>query len=213
MRVSARTLILVGAVLLRPHTLSAQHTPPTPEQVEAFAERARSQREMGQEARVPKKILEELVTRAASDDPNCDAGDEKNWEAHQILLEANVLGGLAIQGRGQCFCSPTGNCDFWIYQLRNGRYRAVLKIGTVQTFGFLKSTTHGYPDLVVWSHGSATDSGAQLFRFNGDRYGGSGSWEEEYQYLDEHDQIVRPDKPRITPHFESGDELPHEVKP
>jgi len=208
MRVSAITLILVGVVLLRPHTLSAQHTPPTLEQVEAFAERARSQREVGKEASIPKKILKELVAANPSDDPGCDAGDGKNWEAHQFLLEANAPGGLAIQGRGQCFCSPTGNCDFWIYQLRNGRYRVILEIGTVQTFGFLKSRTHGYPDLVVWSHGSATDYGVRLFRFRGGRYAASGSWEEEYQYLDEHDQIVKPDKPRITPQFESGDELP-----
>jgi hypothetical protein len=78
----------------------------------------------------------------------------------------------------------------------------------VQTFGFLRSRTHGYPDLVTWSHGSATDRSAQLFRFDGNQYVDSGGWEEEYEYLDEDGQTVTPDKPRITSHFWGKDAIP-----
>jgi len=80
-------------------------------------------------------------------------------------------------------------------------------------FGFLKSRTRGYPDLVTWSHGSATESGGRLFRFDGNRYVASGSWDEEYEYLGDDGKIVTPDRPRIKSHFSSKDELPDEVKP
>jgi hypothetical protein len=80
-------------------------------------------------------------------------------------------------------------------------------------FGFLKSRTHGYPDLVTWTHGSATEYGARLFRFDGNRYVACGGWDEEYEYLGDDGQIVKPDKPRITSHFSSKDEIPSEVKP
>jgi hypothetical protein len=89
----------------------------------------------------------------------------------------------------------------------------VLKRGSVQSFGFLKSRTHGCPDLVTWSHGSATMSGARLFRFDGYRYVASGGWDVEFEYLGDDGQIVKPDKPRITSHFTSKDQLPREVTP
>ncbi len=79
-------------------------------------------------------------------------------------------------------------------------------------FGFLKSRTHDYPDLVTWSHGSATEYGGRLFRFDGNRYGTSGGWDEEYEYLGDDGRIVKPHKPRITSHFSSEDALPKEVK-
>ena len=119
----------------------------------------------------------------------------------------------AIKGGGGCFCSPTGNCAFWIYQLKDGKYRAVLSRGSVQSFGFLKSRSHGYPDLVTWSHGSATMSAAKLYRFDGNRYVASGGWDVEFEYLGDDGQIVKPDEPRITSHFTSKDQLPQEVKP
>jgi hypothetical protein len=120
---------------------------------------------------------------------------------------------LAIQGQGGCFCSPTGNCELWIYEIKGGKFRAILKRGSVQAFGFLKSRTHGYPDLITWTHGSATDHGARLFRFDGIRYAASGGWEEETEYLDSKGKLVETDKPRITSHFSRQDQIPNEVNP
>ena len=213
MHLSASALLLAATVLLWPPTLPAQHTPPTAREVEAFAERARSGRTVGKEVRLPDWLFNELVADLPADHPYCHPKDRNILGAHQIFLGSNLQGGLAIQGQGTCFCSPTGNCEFWIYQLKSGKYRAVLRRGSVQVFGFLKSRTHGYPDLVTWSHGSATDSGGRLFRFDGNRYVASGSWDEQYEYLGDDGKIVTPDKPRITPHFSSKDELPAEVKP
>lgn len=213
MPMSANALLLATTFLFWPHTLPTQHTPPTAREVEAFAKRAHSERTVGKEVRVPERLFNELVAGLPADEPFCHPENRNILEAHQILLGSNLPGGLAIQGQSTCFCSPTGNCEFWIYQLKSGKYRAILKLGSVQMFGFLKSRTHGYPDLVTWSHGSATESGGRLFRFDGNRYVASGRWDEEYEYLGDDGKIVTPDKPRITPHFSSKDELPDEGKP
>jgi hypothetical protein len=213
MRASANALFLATTVLLWPRPLPAQRIPPTTREVEAFAERAHSEQYVGKEVRLPDRIFNQLVTGLPADYPPCHPKERNILEAHQIFLRSNLGDGLAIQGQGGCFCSPTGNCEFWMYQLKSGKYRAILKRGSVQVFGFLKSLTHGYPDLVTWSHGSATDSGARLFRFDGNRYVASGGWDEDYEYLGDDGKIVTLTKPRITSHFSSEEQLPNKVKP
>jgi len=163
---------------------------------------------MGKEVHVPDLISDELMADAPSDYPPCDPKDRNDLGAHEISLGAGRANVLAIQGRGDCFCSPTGNCELWIYRVRHGAYRQLLAIGTVQIFGFVKSATNGYPDLVAWSHGSATDYEVRLFRFNGHRYEDSGGWDEEYEYLDESGEVVDVKKPRIIPHFSSEEQIP-----
>jgi hypothetical protein len=139
--------------------------------------------------------------------------DRKSFEAHQFFLKPNLRGGLAILGRDECFCSVTGNCELWVYQHKNGKYQVILETNAIQMFGFLKSQTHGYPDLVTWTHESATEYEAQLFRFDGNRYAPSGGWRVDYQYLGPDGQIVTPAEPRITSHFSSEAQLPSEPKP
>jgi hypothetical protein len=212
-RVAAEALLVVSIVLSWPRTLSAQHTPPTASEVEAFVKRAHSELNPGKQVRVPDWILKQLMAGVSASSPDCGTGNRSNLEAHQILLGPNLLGGLAILGQGGCFCSPTGNCALWIYQLKDGKYRMILKLGSVQLFGFLKSQTHGYPDLITCSHGSATEHWFGLFRFNGDRYVASGGWDEQYEYLDDHGQVVELDKPRIISGFSGKDQLPNEAKP
>lgn len=212
MTVSVKALVLYSTVVLFwPRLLPAQHAAPTVHEVETFAERARSQATMGDAAPLPEKIFKELTAEATDD--GCQDVNRSDFETHRVRLKLRASDVLAVWGGGQCFCSPTGNCGFWIYERRSGAYRSVLDTDGVNLFGFLKSRTHEYPDLVAWSHGSATDSEARLLRFNGDQYVLSGGWEEEYQYLDEHDQVVRPKKPRITSHFSGKDEIPSGVEP
>ncbi len=40
----------------------------------------------------------------------------------------------------------------------------------VNEFNFIPSTSSGLPDLVLWSHGSAFDSGGTWWKFNGEIY-------------------------------------------
>lgn len=205
--------LIIAAILFCPCASPAQQVPPTAREVNAFVERAHSEKYVGTEVRVPDRIFYDLAAGVDADMPYCNPGDRKDLEGHQIFLGSIRGDILAIQGATGCFCSPTGNCDFWIYVHKAGKYWVILETGSVQMFEFLKSRTHGYPDLVTWSHGSATEYGGQLFRFNGKRYASSGTWIEDYEYLGDNSQIVKPDKPRITSYFTCEDELPKESKP
>ena len=202
------TLFLLVHVLIWPHALPAQHTPPSTREVEAFAERARSEAHIGRRRPVPTQILKDVIAMAPDQYDPCDQRERQKLDARPVILRSGVVGGLAIQGRGFCYCSATGNCAFWIYQRRRGMYRLILETDMVQTFGFLKSRTHGYPDLVTWSHGSATERGAELFRFDGAQYTAQGGWGEEYEYLGQTGQTVTPAQPRITSHFSDKNALP-----
>lgn len=212
LRIPASALLFAHGVLLSPRLLPAQHTLPTAQEVEAFVERAHSEHRVGEKVAVPRRIFKELMARLTADlPPYCDVKSLSNLGGHRIPFSSNQPMGLTVAGQSQCFCSPAGNCEFWIFQLRNGKYREILDTNMVQMFGFLKTRKHGYPDLVTWSHGSATMYGGRLFRFDGERYVATGSWEEEYEFKGDNGQIVKPDKPRVTSYFSGEDELPEKL--
>ncbi len=79
MRASANAMLLAAAVLPVPRTLPAQHTPPPAREVEVFAERVRSERYMGTEARVSDQLFHELTAGVPADYPSCHSGDRNIW--------------------------------------------------------------------------------------------------------------------------------------
>lgn len=96
-------------------------------------------------------------------------------EAYEKRIRSYAL--VTVRGRGTCFCSPTGNCAFWLFRLGNGKKDLLLATEMVQDFGFLPSTTKGLPDLVLWSHDSAERFPAALWKFNGTEYFDECGWE------------------------------------
>ena len=65
-------------------------------------------------------------------------------------------------------CSPTGNCSFWIIDLRHRRF--LLDTIGVQMFTADTAPPHGMPDIVTRMHGSATESDLTRWSFQGNRY-------------------------------------------
>lgn len=89
----------------------------------------------------------------------------------RVKLNRETKLSLAIQGIGNCLCSATGNCEFWIYQESyNGNFRLLLHASGVQQFKFQRSMTNGYLDVVTYMHGSATESDISVYQFNGVQY-------------------------------------------
>lgn len=207
-------LLLALVVLVLPRTSAAQHNPPSGRVVAAFAERARSEKYEGNSIAVPAAIFQELISQAPPDYPFCRPVDQSLLQADQMPVGSDsqaIL--LAIQGASLCFCSATGNCEFWVFAEKKGKYDPLLKTDGVQVFGFLKSRTHGYPDLVTWSHESATWQDGRLFRFNGKRYLASGWWEEKYEYLtNDHGDVVGTSELHIISHFVDKNQIPAEMK-
>lgn len=99
---------------------------------------------------------------------------------------------------GPCgFCSPTGNCGFWVLAPRGDTYSVMLSTFRVQSFKVLGSASHGYPDLELSAHESAFESTHVIYQFDGRRYRRTKctGWD----YEDEKDFGHILDKPRIIP--------------
>jgi len=130
---------------------------------------------------LPKAILDEIE----ADPDNCldpRPGDTVKADGYRARRRNLVL--IVVWGKSSCFCSPTGNCQFWIFQSRHGKYEAVLQTGMVREFGFLPTATNGLPDVVLWSHDSGQRFPGALWKFNGREYAAECSWEIVSSYKD-----------------------------
>jgi hypothetical protein len=146
---------------------------------------------------VPGSILKDV--KANPDDClNPSPEETTNLEAYQLSKRDFVL--IAVWGRSSCFCSPTGNCSFWLYRPRGGKKELLLQTDMVSEFGFLRSTTKGVPDLVLWSHDSAQRFPGALWKFNGAEYVSECSWEVVSTFTDAPDAVAQ----RLESHIENN---------
>ena len=103
---------------------------------------------------------------------------------------------LLVQGSGDCNCSATGNCAFWVIRKRRKDFEVLLATDNVQGFSVERARTHGYRDLMTSSHGSATVHGLTLYKFDGKQYRQTDCAVEEYMMREDGSNA---DKPTITP--------------
>ena len=81
-----------------------------------------------------------------------------------------------VRGKGSVQCGPTGNCGYWIFELRNGV--AQLLLATVHQadqyeFGVdevQQSRARGYPDILVTERNGQYVLFFQTYRFDGSQY-------------------------------------------
>lgn len=74
-----------------------------------------------------------------------------------------------VKGQYGCFCSITGNCDFWVLEPSGPTFRILLEgVGT----GVIPSheTRHGHLDLEVTIFESMTRDMTVLYQFDGQQY-------------------------------------------
>jgi len=81
------------------------------------------------------------------------------------------------------FCSPTGNCEVWIFRQAGDKYSVILNRGTVQNFTIQPTITKGFHDIVLGQQGSATEEGLTLFRFDGSAYRLAACYEAGWEVL------------------------------
>jgi len=101
--------------------------------------------------------------------------------------------------RSGFLCSPTGNCEAWIFRRQGDRYSAILKRGAVQTFTIQPTFTNGFHDIVLGQHASATEQGLTLFRFDGQAYRLAGCYVADWETLDQDGKMHELEQPRIKP--------------
>ena len=80
---------------------------------------------------------------------------------------------LVVQSMDDGTCSPTGNCEFWLFEMGE---RPKLRLGTgmVQTFALADGP---HPQLVLGSHGSATETSFRQYAFENDRFAMAGCYD------------------------------------
>ena len=100
-----------------------------------------------------------------------------------------------VQGRGSCFCSPTGNCSFWVVVPVDDTFRVLLKSSAIQTAAVQPKMTRGHPDLDVSMHDSAFETTHWTYRFDGGRYRRVKCADWDYQDKRNPDRVLN--EPRI----------------
>jgi hypothetical protein len=100
--------------------------------------------------------------------------------------QKKAVGGelIAVWGKSSCYCSPTGNCAFWIFRFKDGKYSQLLETDMVREFGFVPSESLRLPDVVLWSHDSAMRFPGHLWKFDGRNYVSKCGWEIVTTYED-----------------------------
>jgi hypothetical protein len=114
-----------------------------------------------------------------------------------VKLGANGRTQVIVQGFGECQCSPTGNCSFWIYEKSKDGYRRLLETDMVQVFSVENTRSHGYRDIVTGAHGSAFDTDLTVLKFDGDRYQPRECWSMSYPQPDDSESGRVRGKPKL----------------
>jgi hypothetical protein len=105
---------------------------------------------------------------------------------------------IAQAGGEKSGCSPTGNCPFWVL-LRQGTGYEILLRGEAQTFTVQRARTNGFSDIVLSRHGSAFESEAREFKFDGKAYRESACYDVLWSSPGSDGEEHRLPKPRFTP--------------
>ncbi len=115
-----------------------------------------------------------------------------------VDLSGNGTREVAAQAVGNFSCSPTGNCDCWIFRKRGGKYSLILHRSATQNFTIQPTLTRGFHDLVLGQHGSATEQGLGLYRFNGAVYRRTACYDAKWQILGQDGKPRDLKEPQIT---------------
>ncbi len=90
----------------------------------------------------------------------------RSFRAERLTLAGSPA--LVVQPSGNEFCGATGNCSFWIVDLRHRR--VVLNTVGIQNFGAVPSRPGGMPEIITSSHASAHEQEEIVWHFQSSSY-------------------------------------------
>ena len=94
----------------------------------------------------------------------------KETRVKLIDLNGDGIPEVIAQASGNEFCSPTGNCEIWVFMRSGRRYRLILQGNSIQTYRICATRSGGLNDLVLGRHGSASESDLFVYRFANGTY-------------------------------------------
>jgi hypothetical protein len=104
---------------------------------------------------------------------------------------------VVAQGMGVLSCGATGNCPFWVLRKSKAGYQVILE-GGAQTFTIQRSSTNGFRDIVLSTHGSSSSGGLMIYQYQEDVYKAVGCYDYEWTVLED-EKIRELKEPLITP--------------
>jgi hypothetical protein len=136
-------------------------------------------------ATLPANTLRLLKHKFSSNDSTCPVNPEKDFRVSQVDLDGDGIPELIVFPTGECFCSPTGNCDFWIYRTTRTELQPILDSDGIQSFKVLTNRTKGYLDISTYSHSSASEGDLKIWKFDGKFYRVAECYEQSWSFNDE----------------------------
>lgn len=102
-------------------------------------------------------------------------GCEDLLEIKRVDLNNDGNKEILVRGKNGNLCSAVGNCQFWIYEKKAGKYKKLLHetdYNDVSNLGkqILKTKTNGYSDILLKGHFTAADTTYRFYKFNGKKY-------------------------------------------
>jgi hypothetical protein len=147
---------------------------------------------------VPKEIVQQLVKDEELKEfiqLKPDGGAE-NLVAKPIDLDPDGIPELQVHEIGS-ICGAA-NCVTWIHRKAGACYQLLLDAGTIQDIQPQKTFTHDYRDIMTSTHGSAWDSGLELYKFDGKQYRRVAMLLPYISYKDKRGNYREWKRPRIT---------------
>ena len=112
------------------------------------------------------KIEEKVLSAKTYAEAN-DYDPINNFKPSLIDMNSDGRKELAIEWD----CSPTGNCEFFIYEKIGKSYRKILEaVNGVNYFRFRKQSYKSYKNIEARIHGSWNSGDGVIYRFNGKEY-------------------------------------------
>lgn len=122
----------------------------------------------------------------------------KNAFATRItLLDLNGDAISEVIAQGMVSCGATGNCPFWVLKKSKQRYEVILE-GEAQTFTVQQSSTNGFRDIVLFTHGSYSSGGLTNYQYREGAYRDVGCYSYDWTVL-EAENVRELKEPRINP--------------
>jgi hypothetical protein len=149
---------------------------------------------------VPARLAKLFAASLEREGVECPRSGPTEFAWTEFDLSSDGAKDLIVQPFDACTCSPTGNCDLWIFRNTRSGYSNILTAeGQVQMFRIMIHQTRGFHDIETSMHGSAYDSGVTVWKFNGEYYKEACQYDRSYEYPDKDGTMRVWDKPRITP--------------
>lgn len=95
-------------------------------------------------------------------------------EIQKIDLNSDGQKEFVLWGRNGNLCGGTGNCDVWVYERKNGKYKLLLQSNAyndeTKWLELKKAKSNNYQNLLLKTHYSAAETVYEFYKFDGKKY-------------------------------------------